>query len=199
MNRQFHALPVRSLARTYSLGTIKPAYNIGSDDSAVHLLADFCQHRPPALDSDMSVSEARLWMKMADTAYKLVENSMGECIGLITIAAINGELPLSLASRRGVEPGDIRVKDVMSKLSSLPAIHYRDLCKATVGDLVSTFRTVHEEYVLVVDDDRSRPGEEYLRGIVSAGQLVEKLRIPIDLEHRATSFSEIVSVVQGHV
>ncbi|MCM0614082.1 hypothetical protein KFJ24_16460 [Marinobacter sediminum] len=25
----------------------------------------------------------------------------------------------------------------------LPATHYKDLCRATVGDLVSTFRAVH--------------------------------------------------------
>lgn len=197
MSKHFNALPVCDLGRTYSLATVQPAPNIGSNDSAVHLLTDFCERRPPALNSDMSVSEARLWMKMADTAFKLVENGAGECVGVITIADINGELPLSLANRRGVSPGEIRVKDIMNPLSSLPAIHYRDLCRATVGDLVNTFRSVNEEYLLVVDDDRQHEGEQYLRGIVSASQLVEKLHIPIDLEHRASSFSEIVNVVQG--
>ncbi|AOY89238.1 hypothetical protein BKP64_14260 [Marinobacter salinus] len=198
MSKQFHALPVRDLGRTYSLATVQPAYNIGSGDSAVHLLTDFCQRRPPALNSDMNISEARLWMKMADTAFKLVENGAGECVGMITIADINGELPLSLANRRGVAPGDIRVKDIMSPLSSLPATHYKDLARATIGDLVSTFRAVHEEYILVVDNDRYHEGEQYLRGVISAAQLVEKLHIPIDLEHRASSFSEIVNVVQGN-
>lgn len=197
MNNHFHALPVRDLGHTYSLATVRPSYNIGSNDSAIHLLTDFCERRPPALNADMSISEARLWMKMADTAFKLVENGDSECVGVITIADINGELPLSLANRRGVSPGDIRVKDIMTPLSSLPAIHYRDLCRASVGDLVSTFRSVHEEYLLVVDDDRDHPGRQYLRGIVPASELVEKLHIPIDLEHRASSFSEIVNVVQG--
>ncbi|MBW7471992.1 CBS domain-containing protein [Marinobacter sp. F4218] len=198
MSKHFHAIPVRDLGRTHSLATLQPAYNIGSNDSAVHLLTDFRARRPPALNSDMSVSEARLWMKMADTAFKLVENGVNECVGVITIADINGELPLSLANRRGVLPGEIRVRDIMTPLSSLPAIHYQDLCRASVGDLVSTFRSVHEEYLLVVDDDQNNAGEQYLRGIVSASQLVEQLHIPIDLEHRASSFSEIVNVVQGN-
>jgi CBS domain-containing protein len=198
MNKQFNTLPVQDLARTYSLATAHPAYSIGSNDSAVHLLVDFCQRRPAALRSDMNVTEARLWMKMADTAFKLVENVAGECVGVITVADINGEQSLSLAHRRGISVGDIQVKDIMCPLSSLPATHYRDLCSATAGDLVCTFQAVHHEYILVVDDDRHHEGQHYLRGIVSAVELAEHLRIPVDFDRRASSFSDIVNVVQGN-
>lgn len=198
MNKQFNMLPVRDLARTYSLATAQPTYTIGSNDSAVHLLIDFSQHKPTPLSSDMNITEARLWMKMADTAFKLVENAAGECVGVITVTDINGEQALGLAHRRGIPAGDIQVKDIMCPLSSLPATHYQDLCSATAGDLVSTFQAVHHEYILVVDDDRHHEGVQYLRGIVSAAELVEHLRVPIDLGHRASSFSEIVNVVQGN-
>lgn len=198
MNKQFNTLPVRDMARTYSLATARPAYTIESSDSAVHLLIDFCQRRPAALSSDMNITEARLWMKMADTAFKLVENAAGECVGVITIEDINGEQALSLAHRRGILAGEILVKDIMCPLSELPATHYQDLCHATAGDLVSTFQDVHHEYILVVDDDRQHEGAQYLRGIVAAAQLIEHLRVPIDLGHRASSFSDIVNVVQGN-
>ncbi|HTN33817.1 MAG TPA: CBS domain-containing protein [Marinobacter sp.] len=198
MDKQFHTLPVRDLARTYSLATAQPTYCISPNDSAVHMLTDFCQHKPVALSSDMNVTEARLWMKMADTAFKLVENAAGECVGIITVADINGEQPLSLAHRRGVSAGEIQVKDLMCPLSNLPATSYQDLCNATAGDLINTFQAVHHEYILVVDDDRHHAGAQYLRGIIPAAQLIEHLRVPIDLDHRASSFSEIVNVVQGN-
>ena len=38
-----------------------------------------------------------------------------------------------------------------------------------------------------------------LRGLISARELAQRLDLSIDLEHRATRFYEIVSVVQGGV
>lgn len=197
MNSVFSALPVQDLARTAAITTAKPLSHIGSDDSAVHLLTDFAEQKVPSLSSDMPVSEARLWMKLADTPLKLVENQVGDCLGIITIEDVNGEKPMMLANRQGVALKDLRVRDIMRPLSELPAIHYRDLRAATVGDLVSTFREVHEEYLLVLDDDRQHPSQTYLRGLVRARELVQRLNLAIDLEHRATKFYEIVNVVQG--
>lgn len=197
MNSVFSALPVQDLARTAAITTAKPLSHIGSDDSAVHLLTDFAEQKVPSLSSDMPVSEARLWMKLADTPLKLVENQVGDCLGIITIEDVNGEKPMMLANRQGVALKDLRVRDIMRPLSELPAIYYRDLRAATVGDLVSTFREVHEEYLLVLDDDRQHPSQTYLRGLVRARELVQRLNLAIDLEHRATKFYEIVNVVQG--
>lgn len=199
MSKVFHALPVQDMVRIGSIATAKPMAHIGSDDSAIHLLTDFTEHKVPALSSNMSVSEARLWMKLADTPVKLVENQAGDCLGLLTIQDVNSERPMMLANRYGVALDDLRVRDIMRPLSELPAIHYRDLRRATVGDLVNTFRDVHEEYLLVLDDDRQHPPRTYLRGLISARELAQRLDLSIDLEHRATRFYEIVSVVQGGV
>lgn len=197
MNNVFSALPVQDLARTGAISTATPVSHIGSEDSAVHLLKDFAEQKPPVLSSIMPVSEARLWMRLADTPIKLVENQAGDCIGILTIHDVNGEKPMMAANRQGSAIPDLRVRDIMRPLSELPAIHYRDLKSATVGDLVSTFREVHEEYLLVLDDDWKNPGQTYLRGLVKARELVQRLDLTIDLEHRATKFYEIVNVVQG--
>jgi CBS domain containing-hemolysin-like protein len=197
MNSAFTALPVRDLARTGALPTAKPLSHIGSEDSAVHLLTDFAEQKLSVLNSDMSVSEARLWMKLADTSFKVVENQAGDCLGILAIEDVNGEKPMSVANRQGGALKDLRVRDIMRPVSDLPAIHYRDLRAATVGDLVSTFREVHEEYLLVLDDDRHQPSRSYLRGLVCARELLQRLDLAIDLEHRATKFYEIVHVVNG--
>lgn len=164
MNSVFNALPVQDLARTGALPTAKPLSHIGSEDSAVHLLTDFSEQRLSVLSSDMSVSEARLWMKLADTSFKVVENQAGDCLGILAIEDVNGEKAMSVANRQGVPLKDVRVREIMRPISELPAIHYRDLRAATVGDLVSTFREVHEGYLLVLDDDRHQPSRSYLRG-----------------------------------
>ncbi|KMQ73092.1 CBS domain-containing protein [Marinobacter subterrani] len=197
MNNVFNALPVRDLARTGTLPTAKPLSHITSEDSAVHLLTDFADRKLSMLNSDMSVSEARLWMKLGDTPFKVVENQAGDCLGILAIEDVNGEKAMSMAHRQGVTLKDLRVRDIFRPVSELPAIHYRDLRAATVGDLVSTFREVHEEYLLVLDDNRHEPGHAYLRGLVCARELVQRLDMTIDLDHRATKFYEIVNVVQG--
>jgi hypothetical protein len=104
---------------------------------------------------------------------------------------------MMVANRQGAALRDIHVRDIMRPLSEIPAIHYRDLRAATVGDLVSTFQEVHEEYLMVLDDDRQHPGQTYLRGLLVARELASRLELTIDLEHRATKFYEIVNVVQG--
>lgn len=197
MNSVFNALPVQNLARTGALPTAKPQSHIGSDDSAVHLLRDFAEHRLSVLSSDMSVSEARLWMRLADTSFKVVENQAGDCLGILAIEDVNGEKAMSVANRQGVPLKDVRVRDIMRPISELPAIHYRDLRAATVGDLVSTFREVHEGYLLVLDDDRRQPSRSFLRGLVCAEEQLQRLDLAIDLDHRATKFYEIVHVVKG--
>jgi hypothetical protein len=197
MNTAFNALPVQELARTGALPTAKPLSQIGSEDSAVHLLNDFAEQKRSVLNSDMSVSEARLWLKLADTSFKIVENQAGDCLGILAIEDVSGEKPMSLAHRQGVALKDLRVRDIMRPVSALPAIHYRDLRVATVGDLVNTFREVHEEFLLVLDNDRQQPSRSYLRGLVSARELLQRLDLTIDLEHRATKFYEIVHVVNG--
>ena len=88
MNSVFNALPVRDLARTGALPTAKPLSHIGSEDSAVHLLTDFSERRLSELNSDMSVSEARLWMKLADTPFKVVENQAGGKGGGVAVRVI---------------------------------------------------------------------------------------------------------------
>lgn len=197
MNNVFSALPVRNLARIGALATAKPLSHIGSEDSAVHLLTDFSEQRLSVLNSDMSVSEAKLWMRLADTSFKVVENQAGDCLGILAIEDVNGEKAMSLANRQGVPMKDVRVRDIMRPISELPAIHYRDLRAATVGDLVSTFREVHQGYLLVLDDDRHEPSRTYLRGLVCAEELLHRLDLSIDLGHRATKFYEIVNVVNG--
>jgi len=197
MNTVFNALPVHEMARTGVIRSVKPLAQIGSEDSAVHLLKDFSEHRPPSIDSELPVPEARLRMKLADTSIKLVEDPSGNCLGVLTIEDVSGEKPLTIANRQGVALRDLRVRDIMRPLEELPAIRYRDLKAATVGDLVSTFQEIHEEYLLVLDADRQQPLESYLRGLVDARELRERLNLAIDLDHRATKFYEIVNVVQG--
>ncbi|WP_227519221.1 hypothetical protein [Marinobacter sp. es.042] len=136
-------------------------------------------------------------MKLADTYFKVVEDKAGDCLGILTIEDVNGEKAMSVAHRQGVPLKDVRVRDIMRPISELPAIHYQDLRAATVGDLVSTFREVHEGYLLVLDDDRHQPSRSYLRGLVCAEELLQRLDLAIDLEHRATKFYEIVHVVKG--
>jgi len=122
MNSVFNALPVQDLGRTGALPTAKPLSHIGSEDSAVHLLTDFSEQRLSVLSSDMSVSEARLWMRLADTSFKVVENQAGDCLGILAIEDVNGEKAMSVAHRQGVPLKDVRVRDIMRAANQRPVL-----------------------------------------------------------------------------
>lgn len=195
MSNQFQSLRLRSLNGTYSIHGLEPSLNLDVQDSAIHLLTDFLTRKPPVMDSQLSVPEARSRMNQADTAIKLVVNAEGDYVGVISLDVLNGEVPLGLAARRGVTASDILVQDIMIRINDLPAIHYRDLIEASVGELVSTFDKTHKPCLLIMDDDQE--GRVALRGMVLAADLAARSRISLDLKPRATSFSEIVNAVQG--
>lgn len=195
MSHHFHALRLSNLDRACTLHSLEPKSTLLLTDPATHLLTDFLQRKPDTLAMHTSVPEARLRLRQAGTSMALATNAARDYVGVVTLCDINSERPLGLASRRGVSVEDIQVQDVMQALHELPVVHYRDLGTATVGDLVSTFQGTRKPCLLVVGDE---PDSKVLRGLVSAAQLVDRLNIRLDLQPRATSFSDIVRAVQGH-
>lgn len=195
MNHRYHALRLYNLSGTSAVHGVEPSLNLDVSDSATRLLNDFRNRKPAVLLAQLSVPEARQRMNLSDTAIKLVVNAAGDYVGVITVGALNSEQPLGLASRRGVKAKDILVQDIMIPITHLPAIHYRDLLEASVGELVSTFNDTHKPCLLVMDEDQDQ--DVALRGMILAADLAAGLRISLDMQPRADSFSAIVNAVQG--
>lgn len=195
MNHRYHALRLCNLSGTSAVHGVEPSLNLDVTDSATRLLNDFRNRKPAVLLAQLSVPEARQRMNLSDTAIKLVVNASGDYVGVITVGALNSEQPLGLASRRGVKAKDILVQDIMIPITHLPAIHYRDLLEASVGELVSTFNDTHKPCLLVMDEDQDQ--DVALRGMILAADLAAGLRISLDMQPRADSFSAIVNAVQG--
>ncbi|UDL06395.1 CBS domain-containing protein [Marinobacter sp. CA1] len=193
MSNYYHALT--ATAAQPSAAIVQPGSHLELtlDDPALILMTDFRQQAPSVIDHDLSVGDARVRMKLADVALKLVVNRSGDCIGLIALKDVLGKRAMARAHQMGRPLEEVRVPDIMQPLSSLPLVRLADLERASVGDVVATFQHQHAEHLVVTDGSANA-----VVGLISASQVSKRLQIPLDSEVRATSFSDIMAAVQGH-
>lgn len=197
MSSHYQSLPTVERLGTQHIAHPEVHADLDSDDPARSLMTDFRDQRPSVISADLNVGEARLRMKMAESALKLVVNDAGDCVGLITLKDVLGRKAMAKAYRMGMSLEDVKVRDIMQSIGRLPAIDIRALKSARVGDLVSTFNEAHAEHMLVVDRQAQDPELSGLRGLISASHITRRLKVSLDSRARATSFSEIVNAVQG--
>ncbi|PVY69996.1 CBS domain protein [Tamilnaduibacter salinus] len=197
MSSHYHSLPTVEQLGTQHIAHPEVHADLDSEDPARSVMTDFRDQRPPVISENMDVGDARLRMKMADSALKLVVNGAGDCIGLVTLKDVLGRKAMARAYRMGMSLEDVNVRDIMQPIGQLPAIDIRALKDARVGDLVSTFNKAHAEHMLVVDRQSQDPALAGLRGLISASHITRRLKVSLDSRARATSFSEIVNAVQG--
>lgn len=170
--------------------------DLSTDAPALSLLIDFREQRPPIISGQLEAGEAKIRMRMADSALKLVLNPTEDCIGLLTLKDVLGRKAMSRAHEMGLPPEEVPIHDIMRPIGRLPAITIEDLEVARVGDLAYTFNEVHEEHMLVIED--TPEGDSVaLRGIIPASHLMRRLRVSLDSRARANSFAEIVQAVNG--
>ena len=170
--------------------------DLRTDAPATSLLIDFREQRPPVIDGHLEAGEAKIRMRMADSALKLVLNPAEDCIGLLTLKDVLGRKAMSRAHEMALPPEEVPIHDIMQPIGRLPAITIEDLEAARVGDLVYTFNEVHEEHMLVIEET-PEGNSVALRGVIPASHLTRRLRVSLDSRARANSFAEIVQAVNG--
>lgn len=168
------------------------------EDPAITVMRDFRDRPPSTISGNVSVTEARVVMKLADVPLKLVVNGAGEFVGLISLKDMLGKKALATAHAMGTSLEEVQVKDIMERPDQFPSIHIRHLANVRIGDVVETFNQAQTDHFLVFEDDENRPGRTRLRGLISSGLIARRLHIALESNARARSFSDIVHAVHGH-
>ncbi|XOZ34987.1 hypothetical protein ACMDCT_07080 [Halomonadaceae bacterium KBTZ08] len=170
--------------------------DLSTEAPATTLLIDFREQRPPVIDGHLEAGEAKIRMRMADSALKLVLNPSEDCVGLLTLKDVLGRKAMARAHEMRLTPEEVPIHEIMQPIGRLPAISMEDLEAARVGDLVHTFNDVHEEHMLVTEDSPEGTSVA-LRGVIPASHVTRRLQVSLDSRARASSFAEIVRAVNG--
>lgn len=164
-------------------------YDLRPDSPALNVLSDFRQHKPHMIDSHLKASEALKMMFAEDVSMKIVVDIEKEFIGVLDRSHLTSENMLLKQLSLGLKHNELLVKDLMYPRSNILAVDIDQLDQVKVGDLVSSMKTSHQEYLLVVDKYA-----HHIRGIISSREIGRRLRQPVAIEKERT-FADIFSAV----
>jgi CBS-domain-containing membrane protein len=163
-------------------------------DPATAVMTDFTASAMFSINQDVQIDQAMLYMKAVGVKLLFVLNGDHELRGLITTTDIQGGRPtrymLSLdgaATRR-----DVLVKHIMSALHDWKVLDYRQVQKATIGQIVATFKDAGMRHLVVTDGPRNAMA---VRGVISATRVEQALGRTLDIVQRASTFAEIEHAV----
>lgn len=171
----------------------RPGGNIALDlDSpAGQVFTDFEERAPFMLEQSTQIDEAVEIMRRTHVKQLLVINAAEGFRGVISMSDLLSIKVARAGNSTGLKREDLAVSHVMTPRSELHAIEYSALESARIGDLLETMKRFGDQYLLVVDSDRSS-----VRGIVSASDIAQAVHMPVSIKERANSFADIYRAVK---
>jgi CBS domain containing-hemolysin-like protein len=184
--------------RTLSTDDIKeiqrPLDNVALtlNSRAATVFTDFSQQSPLMLEQGTPIDDAVQMMKRTHVKLTLVIDSQESFRGVITLADLVSAKVITGIGQSGLRRHELTVAHVMTPKRALHGIDMRDFAQASIGDVLATMKKHGEQHVLVVDKQAAS-----IRGIVSANDIARRMHVPITINERANSFSEICKAVTG--
>ncbi len=188
----FRVLRTSSLAEIDTIQHPEDKEHLSLDSPALEVFTDFEQHMPLMLEETASVDEAIETMRRTHVKLKLIIDSREAFRGVITLADLMSVKVMQAAESTGLSRSELSVAQVMTPRSDLHAICVEDLTTAKIGDILATMKTFGDQHVLVLDRARRS-----IRGIISARDIARALHIPVSIDAKANSFSEVYHAIRG--
>lgn len=157
---------------------------------ATDVMTDLTKAIPLTTTPDVRIDEALQKMIHCEVRLLLVVDPDDLILGVITARDIMGEKPISFASEERLPRGRIRVADIMTLWQDVRVLHFSDVEKSTVGDIVITLKEAGRQHALVVEEDQA-DGRMKIRGIFSTTYIGRKLGMEIQPTGAIQSFAEL--------
>lgn len=158
--------------------------------AALAVMTDLTEVRAATVQPQASLAHAELKMIHQGVRLLFVVSAMPHVDAIVTAGDIAGDKPLRLVQQRQLKHSEITVADVMTPLSSLDAIDFASLERATVGQIVATLLKFGHPHLLVVESAPAS-GAARIRGLISQTQVERQLGTPLPSTEIASTFSEI--------
>ena len=146
--------------------------SLNLNSPALAVFTDFSVQEALVVEGETPILEAEAMMKHSHVRLKLVINRDQTFLGVLALEDIQ-EAELIKKVAEGYSRQELKVADLMRKRSELDMLDYDDLRRMTIGDLLTSLQDYQRQHCLVVDRDKGQ-----IRGLVSASDIVRKLRIP---------------------
>jgi len=157
---------------------------------ATDVMTDLTKAIPLTTTPDVLIDEALQKMIHCEVRLLLVVDPDDLVLGIITARDIMGEKPVSFASEERLPRDRIRVADIMTLWQDVRVLHYSEVEKSTVGDIVVTLKEAGRQHALVVQQVQSE-ARTTIRGIFSTTYIGRKLGMEIQPTGAIQSFSEL--------
>ncbi len=191
MNKQYHNLSSKALnpGTFITHNRCGKAVSASLDDPACALMTDFNHIRPFWTPATTPLADISQKMIACGVRLLFVAESDEALLGLVTYNDLFGEKPLLFIQQNGGKREEITASDLMTPLIQLEALHFSDILKSRVGDIVETIKACGRQHLLVVEDQAD--GSQVIAGLFSSTQIEKKLQVKIMLSPRANSFAEV--------
>lgn len=161
---------------------------ISMQTSAMAVFNDFKQSRPTLIAPDVTAIEAERLMRAEHVTIKMVMDEQDRFIGVVCLDDLDSQEVLKMVAN-GYQRAELRVRDFMRPKAGLRSFDYAELEQATIKDVIDALQNSGQQYCLVVDRDNHA-----VRGIISASDLAEKIRLPLDIQNRS-SFVNVFNAI----
>lgn len=170
------------LAWPESDGAITP------DSCALEIFTDFNHHIPLVFEPSIAATDAEQIMRKEHVKLKFVVDEDSHFLGIVSLEDLNSREIIKKLSR-GYKRQELSITDFMRPRSELKAFDYEELSNSTIRDVVETLSGSGQRHCLVVDRRLHR-----ICGIISASDIIRKLKLPLDIENRS-GFSYVFEAV----
>ena len=162
--------------------------NLTPDSPAIDVMTDLRHVASQAVSSFCVIEQATERMKNAGVRLLFVINQSYEILGILTSQDILEEKIVKHMSTHNMRREEITARDLMTPQGQVEVLQMYDVARATVGDIIKTFRQMGRQHALVVEEI---DGKQTIRGILSTTQIAKQTGIHVDTSHYAGSFAEL--------
>ena len=185
-----------SAGARYRLVSPEDEDTLPNDAAASELLKDFTRQAPVIVRSSREIQEVKKTLDVSGETFCVVINRNDEVVGILTLKDLIGSWPMSLANQRGSSIADIVARDIMRSVWRLPTIELGKLQDLKIDELITIFKGLHSDYLLVMDTVAVGAEEQVICGLLSADELSRRLGIRVTPDPGPGSFSDIVHAVR---
>ena len=185
-----------SAGARYRLVSQEDEDTLTNDAAASELLKDFTRQAPVIVRSSREIQEVKKTLDVSGETFCVVINRNDEVVGILTLKDLIGSWPMSLANQRGSSIADIVARDIMRSVWRLPTIELGKLQDLKIDELITIFKGLHSDYLLVMDTVAVGAEEQVICGLLSADELSRRLGIRVTPDPGPGSFSDIVHAVR---
>jgi len=167
--------------------------SVALSDQAIEIMTDFTRVTAISVNPCASLENAKDRMITSKVQLLFVTNQFHEVVGLITANDLSGEKAMQHLTGTGGKMADVMVRDIMTPRYRLEAINLQELKKASVGDLVETFKRIGRQHALVVEPADENNPQPIIRGVLSVTQINKLLGSSITASLMAGSIADLAA------